>query len=116
VAAETPANESAAAPAEKDVDSKEDAATSDSSASSARLYLEVGTYKDGAWADNTVEKLVQLGFPAIKGAAWVQSTLKRDLWVKSYQVQVGPYTDSKQMEAVEKQLESKGFKPQPAAR
>jgi serine/threonine protein kinase len=113
VAAQTPTNEPTTVPAEKAVDSKEDAATSDSS---ARLYLEVGTYKDGAWADNTVEKLVQLGFPAVKGAAWVQSALKRDLWVKSYQVQVGPYTDSKQMEAVEKQLESKGFKPQPAAK
>ncbi len=111
VTAQTPANEPATAPADKAVDSKEGAATSDSS---ARLYLEVGTYKDGAWADNTVEKLVQLGFPAVKGAAWVQSVLKGDLWVKSYHVQVGPYTDSKQMEAVEKQLESKGFKPQPA--
>jgi serine/threonine protein kinase/class 3 adenylate cyclase len=111
VAAQAPVNEPATAPAEKAVDSKEDAATSDSSAC---LYLEVGTYKDGAWADNTVEKLVQLGFPAIKGAAWVQSALKRDLWVKSYRVQVGPYADSKQMEVVEKQLESKGFKPQPA--
>jgi class 3 adenylate cyclase len=90
-----------ASPADKSLPSKKAEVKPDSP---EPVYLEVGTFKDAAWADNAVEKLVQLGFPAA-------SVHKGHLWAKSYHVQVGPYADAKKMEAVEKRLESQGFKP-----
>jgi serine/threonine protein kinase/class 3 adenylate cyclase len=94
-------HEPAASPADKSLPSKKAEVKPDSP---EPVYLEVGTFKDAAWADNAVEKLVQLGFPAM-------SVHKGHLWVKSYHVQVGPYADAKKMEAAEKRLESQGFKP-----
>jgi serine/threonine protein kinase len=67
-------------------------------------YFEVGSFKDSTWADDAVEKLTQLGFHAI-------SVHKTVLWMQSYQVRVGPYTDSKTLEIARKDLVSQGFKP-----
>lgn len=69
-------------------------------------YFEVGTFKDSTWAEEAVAKLTQLGFHAA-------SVRKNLLWVKSYQVRVGPYTDEKEMQAAIKDLTSQGFKPHP---
>ena len=53
-----------------------------------KLYLEVGTFKDETWANNAVDKLTQLGFHAVL----IQKNL---LWTQSYHVEVGPYTNQK---------------------
>jgi cell division protein FtsN len=66
----------------------------------------VGSFKDSTWADQAVAKLTQLGFHAI-------SVRRNFLWVRSYQVQVGPYVDPKDMEAAIQDLTSQGFKPHP---
>ncbi len=67
------------------------------------LYLEVGTFKEEAWANSAVEKLSKLGFHAV-------CIHKSRLWVESYHVQVGPYMDPKEMEAARQRLASQGFK------
>jgi serine/threonine protein kinase/class 3 adenylate cyclase len=76
----------------------------DASAVQAVHYFEVGSFKESAWADRAVEKLTQLGFHAT-------SIRKNLLWVQSYQVRVGPYTDAKELEAARQNLMSQGFKP-----
>jgi len=50
-----------------------------------------------------VEKLTQLGFHAVV----VHKTL---LWAQSFHVEVGPYTDPKEMETARQSLASRGFK------
>jgi hypothetical protein len=51
-----------------------------------------------------VEKLTQLGFHAV-------SVRKNLLWVQSYQVRVGPYTDPQDVENARQALIAQGFKP-----
>ena len=70
------------------------------------LFIEVGSFKDETWANSAVEKLTQLGFHAIL----IHKTL---LWAQSFHVEVGPYADPKEMEAVRKDLASHGFKSHP---
>jgi serine/threonine protein kinase/class 3 adenylate cyclase len=67
-------------------------------------FIEVGSFKDPTWANHAVEKLTQLGFQAI-------SVRKNVLWVRSYQVRVGPYMDLKAFEVARLNLVSQGFKP-----
>jgi hypothetical protein len=67
-------------------------------------YLEVGKSKERLWADQTKNQLAQLGLPAIV-------TQKRRLWSNSFHVLVGPYGNDHEIEAVEKGLVSRGFKP-----
>jgi len=69
-------------------------------------YFEVGSFKDPVWANQAIEKLTQLGFHAV-------SANKNVLWMQSYQVRVGPYTDPRDMEAARESLASQGFKPHP---
>src|SRR5207302_4817145 len=78
-------------------------ATQAGPASSSTSYLDVGTFKDEAWANSAVEKLNQLGYHAV-------CVHKGLLWVQSYHVQVGPYTDRKEMEAARSRLATQGFK------
>ncbi len=78
-------------------------ATQAGPASSSTFYLDVGTFKDEAWANSAVEKLNQLGYHAV-------CVHKGLLWVQSYHVQVGPYTDRKEMEAARSRLATQGFK------
>lgn len=118
---DTPVTDAAAATAvpnspEKDAaqpaSSKPGAPARDAKADSAKpasepaLYLEVGRFKDEAWADSAVEKLTGLGFHAV-------CVHKSRLWMQSYHVQVGPYTDPKEMEAAQQRLAKQGFKAHP---
>jgi serine/threonine protein kinase/class 3 adenylate cyclase len=93
------------APATSDEPAAAEKATAGSPASPGQ-YFEVGSFKDSTWADEAVAKLTQLGFHAA-------SVRKNLLWVKSYQVRVGPYADQKEMQAAIKDLTSQGFKPHP---
>ena len=72
-------------------------------ASQTAMYLEVGSFKDGNWAQHAVEKLSSLGFHAI-------SVHQTKLWMQSFHVQVGPYADLKDVEAAQKGLAAQGFK------
>jgi serine/threonine protein kinase/class 3 adenylate cyclase len=68
-----------------------------------QLYLEVGTFKDETWANNAVDKLTQLGFHAVL-------IHKNLLWSQSYHVQVGPYTNQKDIAEARQSLAAQGFK------
>jgi serine/threonine protein kinase len=70
----------------------------DSSAS----FLDVGSFKEPAWADSAVDKLTQLGFHAV-------SVRKVRLFMPSYHVQVGPFATPKDIEAAQQTLASHGF-------
>ncbi len=67
------------------------------------LYLEAGSFKDSSWAQNAVEKLKELGYHAI-------SVHQSRLWMQSFHVQVGPFTDMKEVETAQKGLVAQGFK------
>jgi serine/threonine protein kinase/class 3 adenylate cyclase len=69
----------------------------------SNLFLEVASFKDETWAQTAVEKLAQLGFHAIV----VRKSL---LWSQSYKVEVGPYTDPKEIESVRQNLVINGYK------
>jgi len=71
-----------------------------------QLYLEVGTFKDETWANNAVDKLTQLGFHAVL-------IHKNVLWSQSYHVQVGPYTNQKDIAEARQSLAAQGFKAHP---
>jgi serine/threonine protein kinase len=72
--------------------------------STIETYLEVGTFKDAAWADRAVEKLTELGFHAV----CVHKTI---LWkLQSYHVEVGPYTTSEDVQGAQKHLTEQGFR------
>jgi cell division protein FtsN len=71
-----------------------------------QLYLEVGTFKDESWANNAVDKLTQLGFHAVL-------IHKNLLWSQSYHVQVGPYTNQKDIAEARQSLAAQGFKAHP---
>jgi len=71
-----------------------------------QLYLEVGTFKDETWANNAVDKLTQLGFHAVL-------IHKNLLWSQSYHVQVGPYTNQKDIAEARQSLAAQGFKAHP---
>lgn len=71
-----------------------------------KVYFEVGTFKDEAWANNAVDKLNQLGFHAVL-------IHKNRLWLQSYHVEVGPYTDQKAIAEAQQSLTSQGYKPHP---
>ena len=75
-------------------------------AKALQLYLEVGTFKDESWANNAVDKLTQLGFHAVL-------IHKNLLWSQSYHVQVGPYTNQKDIAEARQSLASQGFKAHP---
>jgi len=71
-----------------------------------QLYFEVGAFKDETWANNAVDKLAQLGFHAVL-------IHKNLLWSQSYHVQVGPYTNQKDIAEARQSLASQGFKAHP---
>jgi cell division septation protein DedD len=85
---------------------KTDVKTPESQPEATASFLEVASFKEATWADNAVEKLKQLGFHAV-------SVHKSHLWMQSYRVQVGPYTDAKEMEADRLRLVAQGFKSHP---
>jgi cell division protein FtsN len=67
-------------------------------------YLEVGKFKERFRADQTTDRLGQLGFPAIV-------TQRGHLWMGSYHVLVGPYGNDREVKAAHNGLMSRGFKP-----
>jgi hypothetical protein len=67
-------------------------------------YLEVGKFKERFRADQTTDRLGQLGFPAIV-------TQRGHLWMSSYYVLVGPYGNDREVKAAHQGLMSRGFKP-----
>jgi hypothetical protein len=67
-------------------------------------YFEVGKFKDDLRANKIADNLQHLGFHA----AVIQ---KGHLWMNSYSVLVGPYSDREVAEAARKDLVSNGFKP-----
>jgi PilZ domain/SPOR domain len=67
-------------------------------------YLEIGKFKEKPLADQATQRLSQLGFPA--------TVIQRSrLFVKSYQVLVGPFASDPAAEAAHKDLSSRGFTP-----
>jgi len=68
------------------------------------MYLEVGRFQDVTWADETKNKLEQLGF---------HTTVvhKGHLLLSSYQVLVGPYSSDDEADAAHQSLVSRGFTP-----
>ena len=85
-------------------DAKIDSKTAPAAPVPAASFLDVGSFKDSAWADAAVGKLSQLGFHAV-------SVPKNVLWMHSFEVQVGPYTKPADLEAARASLAAKGFKP-----
>lgn len=75
----------------------------------ARMYFEVGKFKEQLWARKATDELSHLGFPA-------SIAKKSGILKKSYYVLVGPYLDRKEAEAVHNNLASRGFKPRPFER
>ena len=71
---------------------------------SSDTFLEVGVFNDASWADEAVNRLSSLGFPAI-------CVHKSHLWAQSYHVQVGPFQTTQEMEDAAQRLTAKGFKP-----
>jgi cell division protein FtsN len=69
----------------------------------AKIFVEVGSFKDETWAESAVEKLTHLGFPAV-------ILHKNLLWKQSYHVQVGPYTNPKDAADARDSLAAQGFK------
>src|SRR6185295_16203165 len=70
----------------------------------ARMYFEVGKFKEQLWARKATDELSQLGFPA-------SIAKKSGLLKKSYYVLVGPVRDRKVAVGVQSSLASRGFKP-----
>ena len=69
-------------------------------------YLEVGTFKDETHANQAVDTLSQLGFHTYL-------VHKNLLWTQSYHVEVGPYTNQKDIAEARQILASHGFKAHP---
>ena len=75
-------------------------------AKTPKLYVEVGSFKDETWANNAVDKLTQLGFHAV-------IIHKNVLWSQSYHVEVGPYSNQKDIAEARQSLALQGFKAHP---
>jgi len=71
---------------------------------SSAVFIEVGSFKDETWAKTAAEKLTELGFHAVV-------IHKAVLWAQSYRVEVGPYSDPKEIETARRELVLNGYKP-----
>jgi PilZ domain len=67
-------------------------------------YLEIGKFHEVTWANEATNKVQQLGFPATV-------VHKGHLWINSYQVLVGPYSNDNDVKSAHAYLESHGFRP-----
>src|SRR2546423_7499415 len=90
-------------PALDQINPTSDQKTTESGPKPPACFIEVGSFKDQTWANSAAEKLTQLGFHAVL----IHKTL---LWTQSFHVQVGPYPDSKDIDAARQSLSSHGFK------
>jgi PilZ domain len=66
-------------------------------------YFDAGRFKDELGARNTTDDLARIGIHAIV-------VPKHHLWMNSYQVIVGPYRDTEEMQVAGTSLRSHGFK------
>jgi DNA-binding winged helix-turn-helix (wHTH) protein len=73
--------------------------------SSAGKYLHVGKFRDGLRANQVMDELEQLGYDGV-------IVHNRSLWLNSYHIMVGPYTNEGELAAARPGLESRGFSPQ----
>lgn len=71
-------------------------------------YFEIGKFKDDFAANQTERNLTGLGFRTV-------IVPKSLLWMKSYQVLVGPYRDEQDAEAVRRSLQVHGYDPRSLA-
>jgi hypothetical protein len=71
--------------------------------SGARRYFDVGNFSDVVWAERARNELEQAGLHSLV-------IHKTRLWLSSYHVVVGPYSDVEWATAQE-DLEARGFKP-----
>jgi PilZ domain/SPOR domain len=67
-------------------------------------YFEIGRFKEDLWADEKVDDLTHLGFQALV-------IPKNLLWMTSYQVLVGPYSNEEDAQAARRNLQSRGLRP-----
>ena len=72
--------------------------------SSAGKYFDVGKFRDGLRANQVMDELGKLGFHGVIAH-------NRALWMNSYHILVGPYTNQGEIEAARPSLESRGFTP-----
>jgi cell division protein FtsN len=98
--------ETAPQPAVELVSAASQPKTSGGETKTPQLYFEVGSFKDQTWANNAVDKLTQLGFHAVL-------IHKNLLWTQSYHVQVGPYTNQKDIAEARQSLSAQGYKAHP---
>src|SRR5665213_544171 len=82
--------------------------TVEGNAKVAKLFVEVGSFKEETWANSAVDQLTQLGFHAVL-------VHKNILWVQSYHVQVGPYANPQELAEAQKSLAAHGFKAHPVS-
>jgi len=94
-----PKPESANPPTERIEDARAGEARSYST-----MYFEVGRFHDATGADQTTNRLEQLGLRATV-------VHKGHFWMNSYQVLVGPYSSDDDAKAAQKYLVSRGFTP-----
>jgi len=80
------------------------ASAPNSGGKSSAAFIEVGSFKDETWANTAAEKLTALRFHAV-------IIHKAVLWAQSYRVEVGPYSDPKEIEAARRELVLNGYKP-----
>lgn len=66
-------------------------------------YFDVGNFSDALWAERAQDELARAGLHALV-------IHKTRLWLSSYHVIVGPYTEGETAAALE-ELEGRGFKP-----
>jgi PilZ domain/SPOR domain len=67
-------------------------------------YFEIGTFKEDLWAHEKVDDLTHVGFHALV-------IPKNLLWMTSYQVLVGPYSNAEDAQAALRNLQSRGLRP-----
>jgi serine/threonine protein kinase/class 3 adenylate cyclase len=80
------------------------ASAPNSGAKSSAVFIEVGSFKDETWAKTAAEKLTELAFHAVV-------IHKVVLWGQPYRVEVGPYSDPKEIETARRELVLNGYKP-----
>ncbi len=74
-----------------------------------QMYFELGKSKDELWARNLSDKVAELGIRA--------SVIQRGhLWMNSYHVLAGPYSEAEEATKTHKTLLSHGYKPRPFER
>ena len=73
------------------------------------MYFDLGRFKDELWAQNIRDQVAKLGLHS--------SVVQRGhLWMNSYQVLVGPYSNEEEAKRIHKDLVAQGYKARPFER